>query len=119
MPIGYDVTDNLPGCMPRDAETMRCISFSVTEHLYQRNSRVDSFICLLRRLMPSDSISIVRYPEDHASRTRETDVMCWLSESELELVSELTGCVDTGEENGKVLLEAVEILEEATDYGVD
>jgi hypothetical protein len=119
MAIGYDVTDNLPGFMPKDAETMRCISFSVKEHLDQRSSRVDSFVCLLKRLMPSDSISIVRYPEDQVSGTRETGVMCWLSEAELELVSELTGCVDTEEETGKVLLEAIEILEEATDDGVD
>lgn len=119
MAIGYDVTDNLPGCMPKDAETMRCISFSVKERLDQRNSSADSFICLLKRLMPSDSISVVRYPEDYASGTKETDVTCWLSESELELVSELIGFMDTEEESGKVLFEAIEILKEATDDGVD
>lgn len=119
MAIGYDVTDNLPSCMPKDAETMRYISFSVKERLDQRNSSVNSFLCLLKRLMPSGSISIVSYPEDYASGTKETDVTCWLSEAELELVSELIGYVDTEEENGKVLLEAIEILEEATDDGVD
>ena len=112
MDIGYSVTDDLPECLPKDAETMRYTTFTVKKKLDSSEDSSEAFISLLKRMMPADSIHVFYFPEDYASRTQEIEVGCWLSDSELKLISELNGTTASEEETE-------EDPEEATDDGVD
>ena len=93
-----------------DVGTLRLIQFDCMYPVYSTDIRCKQLLLLLYRLVPKEAVDVSYRTISTNDMTELCRISCWLTETELALVEELTGCTDGDDANEKMLSEAIDIL---------